>query len=108
MATDHVISITTTFPTVEAAAACGRRLVELRVAACAQVEGPLTSVYRWQAGVETAVEWRCICKTVPERQAACVAAISDGHAYATPQITIATLVGSADYAAWVRESVSVA
>lgn len=107
MANDQLISITTTFPTGAAAEACGRRLVELRLAACSQVEGPVTSVYRWQGGVETATEWRCICKTVPECQAACIAAITSGHDYATPQITIATLMGSPEYASWVRESVIV-
>jgi len=105
MTADHVISITTTFPTSAAAEACGRRLVEMRLAACVQVEGPFISIYRWQESIETATEWRCVCKTLAERERACVAAITAGHEYTTPQITVASLVGSPAYAAWIRESV---
>lgn len=105
MAADHVILITTTFPTSAAAEACGRRLVELRLAACVQVEGPVISIYRWKESLETATEWRCVCKTLAELEQECVAAITAGHSYTTPQIIIASLVGSPAYAAWIRESV---
>jgi periplasmic divalent cation tolerance protein len=102
----ELISITTTFSSREAAEACGRRLVESRLAACVQVEGPITSLYRWQDAVETAVEWRCACKTTGEREAECVAAIVAAHEYDTPQIAVARLAGSPAYAAWIRESVT--
>jgi periplasmic divalent cation tolerance protein len=102
----ELISITTTFSSREAAEACGRRLVESRLAACVQVEGPITSLYRWQGTVETAVEWRCACKTTGEREAECVAAIVAAHEYDTPQIAVARLAGSPAYAAWIRESVT--
>lgn len=107
MASDHLVVITTTFPTSTAAEACGRRLVEMRVAACVQVEGPFTSVYRWKDAVETAMEWRCVCKTVAECEETCITVIKSIHAYATPQITVATVIGSPDYSAWVRDSVHV-
>jgi periplasmic divalent cation tolerance protein len=106
MNTAELISITTTFSSREAAEACGRRLVESRLAACVQVEGPITSLYRWQGTVETAVEWRCACKTTGEREAECVAAIVAAHEYDTPQIAVARLAGSPAYAAWIRESVT--
>lgn len=106
MNTAELISITTTFSSREAAEACGRRLVELRLAACVQVEGPVTSLYRWRGAVETAVEWRCVCKTTGEREAECVAAILVAHDYDTPQIAVARLAGSPAYAAWIRESVT--
>lgn len=106
MTSAHVVSITTTFSTSAAAEVCGRRLVEARLAACVQVEGPVSSIYRWAGTVEVAMEWRCVCKTLPERQAECIAAIRSGHEYAIPQILVATLAGSPDYAAWVRDSLS--
>lgn len=106
MNTAELISITTTFASREAAEACGRRLVELRLAACVQVDGPITSLYRWQGVVETAVEWRCVCKTTDAREAECAAAILAAHDYDIPQIAIARLAGSPAYAAWIRESVT--
>jgi periplasmic divalent cation tolerance protein len=106
MTASEIVAITTTFSGRDAAEACGRRLVAARLAACVQIEGPITSVYRWQGAVETAAEWRCVCKTAAEREEACVAAILAGHEYATPQLTVARLTGSAAYAAWVRECVA--
>jgi periplasmic divalent cation tolerance protein len=106
MPANDVIAISTTFASREAAEACGRSLVERRLAACVQVEGPLTSVYRWQAAVETTVEWRCTCKTTATREAACIAAIAGLHDYQTPQITVANVRATPSYAAWVHESVA--
>lgn len=104
----QIVAITTTFASRKQAEDCARRLVDGRLAACVQVEGPMTSVYRWQGAVETSREWRCTCKTSVERQASCVAAIIADHGYSTPQITVAELTCSASYAAWVRESVTCA
>ena len=106
MTTDDLISITSTFASREEAEACGRRLVESRLAACVQVEGPITSLYRWRNAVETAVEWRCACKTTGEREHECVAAIVAAHGYETPQVAVARLTGSPAYVAWIRESVT--
>ncbi|MBM4023559.1 MAG: divalent-cation tolerance protein CutA [Planctomycetes bacterium] len=100
-----LVEIRTTFGTRAAAVDCARRLVTARLAACVQVDGPLTSTYRWQQRVETAEEWRCTCKTTATRRDACVAGIRAGHEYETPQVTIHALAATASYAAWVRESV---
>ena len=105
MTDERILAITTTFPSRASAEACGRRLVETGVAACVQVDGPLTSLYRWRGAVEVAEEWRVTCKTTPALEIACTAAIQAGHDYETPQITIAMLTSSPGYAAWVRGSV---
>ena len=106
MPASQIIAVTTTFSSSVAAEACGRRLVEARLAACVQVEGPITSIYRWRDAVETAAEWRCVCKTAAAREHECVAAILAAHDYTTPQITVTPLAGSAAYVAWVCESVA--
>jgi len=100
-----LLEIRTTFGTRAAAVACAERLVTARLAACVQVEGPVTSIYRWQGRVETAEEWRCACKTTAGRRADCVARILAGHDYQTPQVTCHSLTATSAYAAWVRESV---
>lgn len=100
-----IVEIRTTFGSRQEAVACAERLVAGRLAACVQIDGPVASIYRWQAAVETAEEWRCTCKTTLGRRGACVEAIAGGHPYETPQVTVATVDATAAYAAWVRESV---
>ena len=101
-----VVEIRTTFGSRERAEACAERLVRERFAACAQVEGPLRSTYRWQAAVERAEEWRCTCKTAPSRAIACLEAITAGHDYELPETLVTRSTATAAYAAWVRSSVA--
>lgn len=105
---DPIVEIRTTHPDRAAAEACATQLVTERLAACVQVEGPVQATYRWQDGIETATEWRCVCKTSASRADACRAAIARTHAYRTPEILQVTVEASPDYAAWVRESVAAA
>jgi periplasmic divalent cation tolerance protein len=103
---DVVAEIHTTFAARDAAEACANRLVAAGLAACVQIDGPVHSTYRWRGAVETAVEWRCTCKTTPARAEACVAAIVAGHPYATPEVLVRQATATPAYAAWVRDSVS--
>ena len=99
------VEIRTTFGDRAAAEACARRLVETRVAACVQVDGPITSTYAWRGAVETATEWRCTCKTTVSRAADCRSAIVTGHPYETPEVVEAPVAAAGPYAAWLRTSV---
>ena len=102
---DAVAEIRTTFPRRSAADACAARLVAERLAACVQIDGPIKSLYRWQGAVDSADEFRCICKTSPERAEACVVGILASHEYDNPEVITAIVRASPAYAAWVRESV---
>ena len=99
-----LVEIRTTFASRSEAAACGERLVAEQLAACVQLDGPITSIYSWQGKIETAEEWRCTCKTTVARRAACMQAILARHPYDTPQVTLVAVEATAAYAAWVRES----
>ena len=101
-----VVEIRTMFAQRGDAEACALRLVETRMAACVQVEGPVMSTYRWQGAVETAAEWRCVCKTSPARAAACRTDIVQHHPYQTPELIESLAWASLDYAAWVQASVN--
>src|SRR5690554_6279295 len=74
--------------TVESAKVA-RRLAEgavaKRLAACVQIEGPITSVYHWQGTLESAFEWRITFKTLPGRQDALERWVLDSHPYETPE-----------------------
>jgi periplasmic divalent cation tolerance protein len=102
----NLLQVTTTTSSREEAERIGRTLVEERLAACAQVLGPLSSFYRWQDGVETATEWYCHLKTTPELYLALEPRIKSLHSYETPEIIALPIErGSPEYAAWVAESV---
>jgi periplasmic divalent cation tolerance protein len=101
-----LVEIRTTCPTEESAVGLAARLVRDRLAACVQIDGPVCSTYMWKGRPETATEWRCTCKTIMARSAACAAAIAAGHTYETPEIITTPITASAAYARWVSESVA--
>lgn len=90
----------------EEAGAIASALVERRLAACAQVIGPIRSRYRWEGEVHDEREWMCLAKTTRETYPALEAAIRDLHSYEEPEI-VATAIdaGSAGYLEWVASSV---
>ncbi|KAA6224279.1 divalent-cation tolerance protein CutA [Streptomyces albofaciens JCM 4342] len=97
----------TTTDSAEKAEALARGAIEARVAACAQISAPVTSVYRWENAIETAQEWQVLFKTTEARYAALEAYLLEAHDYDTPEI-IATPVtrGGAGYLAWVAAETS--
>lgn len=97
---DH-LAVTTTIDSREAAERLARAAVDARAAACAQVEGPITSVYRWRGEVTTDQEWRVLLKTTAARYPVLEALIREVHGYEVPQITATQIVrGGADYLRW--------
>lgn len=102
---DAVVEIRTTFASQDDARACAERLVRERFAACVQVDGPITSIYRWEGMLETAHEFRCTCKTSRRRATDCTAAILAMHPYQTPELIVTQTLATPAYAAWVRSGV---
>ena len=100
-----LVEVRTTFSSREAAEACAGRLVQDGLAACVQVDGPVTSTYAWQGRIERAEEWRCSCKTTEAAAAGCIAALLAGHDYQTPQVIVVPVQATPAYAAWVRAAV---
>jgi periplasmic divalent cation tolerance protein len=95
------IQVITTAASEEDAARIAQRLVERRLAACAQVVGPITSTYWWQGRMETSREWQCVLKSRGDLFSAVEAAIREVHAYSTPEILAVPVArGSDDYLAW--------
>ncbi|HUF36581.1 MAG TPA: divalent-cation tolerance protein CutA [Gemmatimonadales bacterium] len=102
------VQVTTTLPDRAAADVMAARLVEERLAACAQVVGPVSSTYRWQGRVETASEWYCHLKTSGARVGALTARIRELHPYDVPEVVALPIVaGDADYLRWIEESVAI-
>ncbi|MFH8724378.1 divalent-cation tolerance protein CutA [Streptomyces termitum] len=101
-----VLAVTTTTDSREAALALARGAVEARLAACAQVTGPVTSVYHWQGAVETAEEWRVDLKTTTARYPALEAHLLAAHGYDVPELlAVPVAAGSAAYLEWLENEV---
>ena len=101
------VQVTTTLPDEAAAQSIATRLVDERLAACAQVLGPVSSTYRWQGKVERAMEWYCHLKTSSARLPELQRRLRELHPYDVPEIIAVSLVqGDADYLRWIEAAVS--
>lgn len=81
-----VIAVLTNLPDSTSAFNLAKVLVELRLAACANVLAPVTSVYRWEGRTEEAVEYPVLIKTTRDRYADLEAAVRERHPYDVPEI----------------------
>lgn len=97
-------SVWITCGTADEAERIGRTLVEERLAACANVQPALTSVYRWEGAIHRDAEAGLLLKTRAELFAALEARVRALHAYEVPCIVAWPIVAASEpYAAWVRE-----
>jgi periplasmic divalent cation tolerance protein len=81
-----------------------RAAVESRLAACAQVAGPVTSTYWWDEGVERAEEWLIMLKLPADRYEELAALLTERHSYDEPEIVATPIVaGSETYLTWIKD-----
>lgn len=101
-----LVEVRVTAPDEQTADALAAGLVERRLAACAQVLGPITSVYTWEGVTERSQEWLLLVKTTEAAFDALAAAVQEQHPYEVPEV-LAVPVAQAltSYAEWVRDSV---
>lgn len=96
------VQVQTTIDSREGAAKIARSAVEARLAACAQVIGPVASTYRWEGHVQTEEEWLVVLKTTAARFEALATHIRGEHSYETPEIIATPIVAGDDaYLRWV-------
>ncbi|HSE45306.1 MAG TPA: divalent-cation tolerance protein CutA [Gemmatimonadales bacterium] len=97
-----MLQVTTTVPSEELARRIAETVVAERLAACAQILGPITSVYRWQGAIEQASEWYCQLKTTTDAYPGLEARLRSLHPYEVPEIIATPIVFAAEsYAVWV-------
>ena len=81
-----------------------RAAVEARLAACAQVAGPVASTYWWDDGLERAEEWTLILKLPSDRYQELAEFLTQRHSYDAPEIIATAIVaGSPAYLGWIDE-----
>jgi periplasmic divalent cation tolerance protein len=102
---NSVVVVFVTTANEENAAAIGRALVEERLAACANLVGPIRSIYRWRDAVEEASEHLLLIKTRASLFPALQARVKQLHPYEVPEIVAADIrQGSRQYLDWMLES----
>jgi periplasmic divalent cation tolerance protein len=98
--------VTTTLPDQNAADRLAATLVGERLAACAQVTGPVSSTYWWQGRVEQSQEWYCHLKTTFTRFDELRQRVWQLHPYELPELIAVPLIeGDQEYLRWIEESV---
>ena len=106
MMSDKRVVLTTT-GSVDEANKIAEALVQRRLAACVNVVGPISSVYRWKENVERAQEWLLIVKTTAEVVAAVGSAIKEFHSYELPECVVLPIEGGSEaYLEWIGENVA--
>jgi periplasmic divalent cation tolerance protein len=100
------IQVVTTAGTREDADRIARAVVEQRLAACAQVIGPISSTYWWEGQIEMAEEWLCLIKSTEQAYPALEEAIRSVHPYEVPEImAVPVVAGSETYLAWLEDEI---
>ncbi len=101
------LQVATTLGSKEDAQRIAAALVQQRLAACVQVQGPVASTYRWQGSVETADEWLLVAKCRRDGYERVQATVQELHPYDEPEIIATAIVaGSPGYFRWLDEQVS--
>ncbi len=106
MSTDEAyLQVQTTTDSEDDARRIASTVVGERLAACAQLLAPVTSVYWWDGAVTEAKEWLCLLKTTRDRYPALEARLRELHSYEEPEIVAVRLAaGSRGYLDWIRAS----
>lgn len=101
------LQVTTTADNRETAAHLARSAVAARLAAGAQVTGPVASFF-WHLGeLGEGEEWQVTMKTTVERYPALEVHLRTEHPWDNPEVSAVPLAaGSADYLAWLQKTVS--
>ncbi|GAA3239843.1 divalent-cation tolerance protein CutA [Actinocorallia longicatena] len=79
-------------------------VVEGRVAAGAQISGPIVSTYWWKGEIHRDEEFLLLMKTTSDRLEELIEVVRGVHSYETPEIVAVPIEGGlGDYLAWITE-----
>ena len=102
----EAVILYTTWPDADTARTCAAAAVEAGLCACANILGPITSVYRWEGVLEATPEVPVLFKTTAARAEALRDLILSRHPYALPAV-VALPVGEAGshtaYLEWIAQ-----
>ena len=86
----------------EEAAVIGRDLVTKRLAACANVHGPIVSIFRWEGEIQEDEESVLIAKTTDDKVEALTARVLEIHSYDCPCVVALPIAsGHSEFLDWI-------
>lgn len=95
--------VMTNLPNASIAQTIAQQLIEQKMAACANIEPGVTSIYRWQGKIEVASECALWLKTTSARYEALSQVLLSLHPYDLPElIAIPIERGSPSYLKWIE------
>lgn len=90
--------------TKEEARRIGRSLVEERLAACANLAGPIESIFHWEGKVEEEEETLLMLKTRSEHFEPLAGRVRELHSYEVPEVVALPIAaGLGAYLRWIGE-----
>ncbi len=99
------IVVLITAPSLREARAIGRKLVEEKLAACANIIPQVASIFSWQGKICRERESLMILKTQQSSFDRLVTRVKSLHSYSVPEvIALPIILGSKDYLRWIRNS----
>ncbi len=103
MGESEFVFLYSTFPDTETAGRAGKALVAANLAACVNIQPPMTSIYRWDEKLETATEVAVFIKTRRALVTQAIAAARPLHPYSVPCFLVIPIDnGNEDYLVWAR------
>ena len=75
----------TTVANAADATTLAKHVVERQLAACVQIDGPITSIYTWKGRMEENSEYRLCFKCTPSKLTALETEVLAHHPYETPE-----------------------
>ena len=104
---NKLLVVVTTLPTIEAATALAKTLVESHLAACVQMNEGVYSVYRWEGKICEEQEILLSVKTMSHQWEEICAFIKESHPYDLPEImAFSPEQYDQQYDQWVRSEVN--
>lgn len=97
------LQVTTATDTHDAAMTLARSVIKARLAAGAQVVGPVESLFWHQGSYGEGEEWHAVFKTTADRYPELEKHLVENHPWQNPEVTAVRLAaGSVPYLEWVR------
>lgn len=99
----NILILETTFPTLEKVTEVSNILIKEKLAACAQISSPITSIYIWKDQLEQEQEVSVTFKTSNKIKKVLENRLTELHPYELPQILWKEVLGSKEYGKWIEE-----
>ena len=100
---NEIIIAATTFSSEEKALECSRKMIGKGLASCAQVNGPIKSIYKWENKICEENEWSVELKTSQSKIKELKESILLNHEYDVPQWIHHKATASAGYSRWIED-----